>query len=93
MIDKDENPENKITQAAQDEGNLCSDGECSSGGEESTEKVYAQTTASEIPVEEKRIVPPAERGILTDQPQQSVTIFPSGVTVSSKFDSGNLARC
>ena len=44
-------------------------------------------------MEEKRIVPPAERGILTDQPQQSITIFPSGVTVSSKFDSGNLARC
>ena len=39
MIDQDENPENKIAQAAQDEGNLCSDGECSSGGEENTEKV------------------------------------------------------
>jgi hypothetical protein len=78
MIDHNENMEKKITQ---DEGNLCSDGECSSGGEENNEKV--ETTASDKPVEEKRIVPPAERGILTDQPQQSFTIFPSGVTISS----------
>ena len=81
MITQDENMEN-IKKIAQDEGNLCSDGECSSGGEEN-EKVENETTASDKPMEEKRIVPPAERGILTEQPQQSVTIFSSGVTISS----------
>ena len=37
MTTQDENMEN-IKKIAQDEGNLCSDGECSSGGEEN-EKV------------------------------------------------------
>ena len=71
---------------------MCSDGECSSGGEEMEKTENQPTAASDKPSKIQRL-PPAELGILTEQPQQSTTKFPSGVTISSEFDSGNLANC